>query len=369
MAMTIRTPLLALLLAAPAMAADKYLIEFGWDEPTTAFMRSHVVEMEKTPFDGTVYHLEARNPDGSPSSFMNLCWGKRAFTQADLQPAEDNLRATRFTTFAHNFLRFNVCPADLDWFDDYSAVMNNARLAARIAAATGAAGILFDVEQYNAPLWEYPKQKLAGTKSFADYSAQAESKGADLVRAFQEGWAAGGSKRPLVIFQTYGYSLPRQEAEGSRARLDKISYGLLAPFMDGMLGAASPSTQIVDGFEFSYSYKSPSQFADARDLVFKKLPDFVKDKSRYLQHTSLSFGLWMDYDWRNKGWDESDPSKNFFTPAQFESSLKQAVQAADRYVWIYTEKPQWWTPAGAGAAHLPAAYVEAVRHAKATIAR
>ena len=33
----------------------KSLIEFGWDEPDTAFMRAHITEMEKLPFDGKRY--------------------------------------------------------------------------------------------------------------------------------------------------------------------------------------------------------------------------------------------------------------------------------------------------------------------------
>jgi hypothetical protein len=70
----------------------------------------------------------------------------------------------------------------------------------------------------------------------------------------------------------------------------------------------------------------------------------------------------MDYDWRKKGWDEKDASKNYFKPADFERSLKLALQHADRYVWIYTEKPRWWTPNGGPTAIAPA-YVNAVRRA------
>jgi APA family basic amino acid/polyamine antiporter len=43
----------------PAPAARK-LIELGWDEPDTAFLRQHIIEMEATPFDGCVYHVSAR---------------------------------------------------------------------------------------------------------------------------------------------------------------------------------------------------------------------------------------------------------------------------------------------------------------------
>src|SRR5437868_6187139 len=81
---------------------SKKLIEFGWDEPDTAFMRAHIREMEKTPFDGTVFHLMYTKADGSRGSFMGECWSRRAFSDAELQAALDDLNATRFQKFTHN---------------------------------------------------------------------------------------------------------------------------------------------------------------------------------------------------------------------------------------------------------------------------
>src|SRR5215203_364222 len=127
---------LPILLAALApaqttqLAPAKKLIEFGWDEPDTAYLRQHVGEMEKTPFDGTVFHVNYADASGKPKFFLAEGWGKRAFTAAELQPAIDDLKATPFKTFTHNFHRFNVTPGDVDWFDDFSAIVSNARLAA-----------------------------------------------------------------------------------------------------------------------------------------------------------------------------------------------------------------------------------------------
>src|SRR4051812_43770006 len=101
---------------APAIAqTTKKLIEFGWDEPDTAFMRQHIAEMEKTPFDGTVFHV--------PGDFLWQCWGKRTFTEKELAPAIDDLKHTPIARFKHNLLRFNVTPGDVDWFDDFTPVL------------------------------------------------------------------------------------------------------------------------------------------------------------------------------------------------------------------------------------------------------
>ena len=77
----------------------KKLIEFGWDEPSTSFMKAHIEEMEKTPFDGVVFHAKWAKPGGAPGGdFMWDCWGKRTFTIEELQPALDDLKATKFTS-------------------------------------------------------------------------------------------------------------------------------------------------------------------------------------------------------------------------------------------------------------------------------
>ena len=70
--------------SSPPGAAKKKLIEFGWDEPDTAFMREHVAEMERTPFDGCVFHVDYPKPSGGKGSFIWEGWGTRAFTAPEL---------------------------------------------------------------------------------------------------------------------------------------------------------------------------------------------------------------------------------------------------------------------------------------------
>jgi hypothetical protein len=70
----------------------------------------------------------------------------------------------------------------------------------------------------------------------------------------------------------------------------------------------------------------------------------------------------MDHDWRKKGWNTEDFSRNSFTPKAFEASVRTALQTADDYVWIYTETPRWWTAEGKPA-KLPKPYDDALRRA------
>jgi hypothetical protein len=335
---------------------DKKLLEFGWDEPGTRFLREHIAELQRTPFDGCVFHVDYAKPGGGKGSFTWESWSAREFTEAELKDALEDLKATRFGRFKHNFLRFNTTPAKLDWFDDHGAVMNNARLAGRLARAGLCPGILFDIEQYEGPLFNYRKQRDAKEKSWELYAAQARQRGGEVMEAFQQGCPN------LTVFLTFGYCLPWAQSKSGKVALADCDYGLLAPFLDGLVEAARGRARLVDGHELSYGYKDPARFAAARQTMQSALLPIVRDAEKYRRVFAFSFGIWLDHDWRKKGWDAEDVSKNYFTPETFEASVRAALAAADEYVWIYSETPRWWSAEGK-AVKLPTAYDAALRKA------
>ena len=129
-----------------------------------------------------------------------------------------------------------------------------------------------------------------------------------------------------------------------------------------MLDAAEGETHIIDGYEFSYGYKDITRFPPAYEKMKSGVLKIVADPAKYHQFFNFAFGVWMDDDWRKKGWNEQDPQKNFYAPADFEHSVRAALQTTDRYVWIYTEQPRWWTEQGTPA-KLPPQYEQAIRAA------
>jgi len=341
----------------PLRKATKKLIEFGWDEPDTAFMRRHIAEMEKSPFDGCVFHVNYASPTGQQGSFTWGCWGERAFNEAELKQAIEDLKATPFNRFTHSFLRFNTTPAKLDWFDDHAAVLNNARLAARIAREGRCAGVLFDIEQYEGQLFNYRKQRDAKAKSWDTYAVQVRLRGRQVMEAFQEGYPG------LTVFLTFGHSLPFVQAGGKKEKLPDASYGLLAPFLDGMIEAARDRAKLVDGHELSYGYKEPGRFEAAYRMMSQDVLPIVSDVGKYRRVYSFGFGIWMDHDQRKLGWNSEDPSKNYFTPELLEGAVRKAMQTSDEYVWVYTEIPRWWSDGG-GRVKLPQGYADALARAR-----
>ena len=198
---------------------SKRLIEFGWDEPDTAFLRRHVAEMEKTPFDGCVFHVLSADPQGKRENFTWLCWGRRAFTEAELKPALDDLKATTARRFTHNFLRFNTAPGDLDWFDDHAAVLGNARLAASSPARAGARASSSTWRNTTGGLFTYPKQRDAKTKSWDEYAAQAQAAGSG-----GHGGVPGGLSRPDRLPHVRSQPAPDQP-RGARSRWRNAATG------------------------------------------------------------------------------------------------------------------------------------------------
>jgi hypothetical protein len=244
-----------------------------------------------------------------------------------------------------------------DRFDDHTAVLSNARLAARLARAGNCPGLLFDIEQYYAPLFDYRKQRDAKTKSWEVYATQVRRRGREVMQSFQDGYPG------LTVFLTFAYSLPWMESHAGQGALAECHYGLLAPFVDGLLEEARGRTRLMDGHEISYGYKQPAQFTAAYQTMQTGLLPIVRDPEKYRRSVSLGFGLWMDQDWRKNGWDVDDVSKNYFTPETFETSVRIALATADEFVWIYTETPRWWSDLG-GPVKLPPAYAEALRKAR-----
>ncbi|MEN6400371.1 MAG: hypothetical protein ABFD94_00360 [Armatimonadia bacterium] len=350
--------LLVIMLGGVAMAGDlatispdKKLIEWGWDEPGPAFMRANAADMDRLGFDGLIFHADAVR-DGKAMNFTWECWSAKEFRYADLQQSVENLRACKFKRLTELFLRFNVCPGNVDWFDDagMATVMNNARLAARVAREGGCRGFMFDVEMYGEPLFSYQALIKKNDRPFAEYEAKVRQRGREFMQAVNCEYP------DITMLMTYAYSITGFKGDRSKAQ-----YGLLKNFLDGMLEAAAPKTVIVDGWEGAYSYRKHSQFVAARKMVREQMLEVTAVPGKYRQHMRVAFGIWMDMDFRRYGWhtNAEDFDANYFMPEEFEYSVFSGLHATDKYVWIYTEKPLWWTHT-----RVPLAYRKAIKQSR-----
>jgi hypothetical protein len=361
-------------LPLPLYAATngKKLIEFGFDQPDTAFMVQHITEMERMPFDGTVFTANLNN---GYHSITDYYWGGAAFTANNMTKALKDLRATPFHKFTDNFLRLKVSAGgdtpSVDWFDDFTTIINNSRAVGRLARDAGVKGVFIDVEPYHQQIWWYDLQRYAAEKTWDDYVSQVRLRGYQIAKAFQQGYPN------LTVFLTFGYSLPfadlySHNIEVIPENLWFSKYGLLAPFLDGFCAAMHGKAKVVDGYELSYGYKRPEDFANGYNFMKSEsgvLP-IVADDAKYLKFLSAGFAVWMDYRLDNYTWHTA-PSEfdlNYYTPAELQTALETAISQSDKYVWLYTEVAWWWTTGG-GTRNLTDAYIDAVEAARATVPR
>jgi hypothetical protein len=185
-----------------------------------------------------------------------------------------------------------------------------------------------------------------------------EGKGID--RSFWSRWVPPALIGVLIILLFYKFVL----------------FGMIPINSDWLVNTFEPWKSALGNEQISYEYNHdadpvilmyPMKYVTVRLMKDGVLP-IVRDANRYHQFFSLGFGVWMDEDWRKKGWDEKDLSKNFYPPEAFEASVRRALEVADEYVWIYTETPRWWSAEGKSV-KLPGAYEAAVRRARAGLAK
>ena len=312
-------------------SGEKFLIEFGWDIPDARTLAAAAAA--DTPFDGAVFDPQVTPTDGKSERFSWMAFGARAVLDADVRRIVNELARTPAEFRRRSFLRMNVTPGDVDWFEDWTAILTNARAAARIIRAGKLAGVLFDVEQYQGKIFDFRARPKG--KDFAAYEQQAKRRGAEFIQVMSE---AG---RSLELLLTYGYSL----ADRDRPRAE---YGLLPAFLDGLCSVRNPNTRIIDGYEYAYPFKDRRAFERGRQEI-------LRDSDGRL---GVGFGIWLDWNSGARGWSADRLDKNWFSPDEFGAAVRHALDFSDKYVWIYSERLNWWTHE-----RLPSAYHQALEKA------
>jgi len=344
------------------------------------------LENASAAFDGFV----VQNVRGSKDTFasnMSLAWGAFTTRHYTLDSSDssgdyvgdqlDALRRLPSTPMPDRFLRINTSPYEterFDWSDDafWDNVVNNLTVASQICHDANLNGVFLDTEQYHRPTSpnEYMYGDLVnhgkdGGRSFEDLDALVEKRGRQVIQALN-------SHCPnMTIIISFGYITISQHA--SRGTLASRGY-LLAPFLDGMLDGSTSGTTFVDGFEGGYWHNDVPRFFDMwrhnivdRDSYTAK---FQKRPDKYARQYQYAVGLFLDRD-RDMagrlhvyGWCGDGKSEVFYSPGRLAKTVELAAKASDKYVWVYSVKPNiWLRPDSAGG--LPSAYVHAIREGMA----
>jgi hypothetical protein len=327
----------------PNLPAKKF-IEYGWDDfnaPDPMFIRDHISEMEKHPFEGMVFRLA-----NNGGEVFNLS----AWQPEKLEPQIAVLKSIKWNKFTDNFLAL-YATSTMGWFSDadWDKVLAHARFCARAAKAARCKGIMFDPEPYGGDrdVWYNGTAKVKSGRPFSEYIAQARKRGSQFMNALQ-------SEMPdieilsLYSYQRFYHFYHGEDAAKRNATLNGDGFALLAAFYDGMLQVAGGNVRLIDGNEQSYYYTSPGEFYRAYIGMRHgaKVYAAADVRGQYDCHVRASQALYVDYIfslrpdiWKNIPSVQLSPQERL---RYFEYNAYYALQASDEYVWVYGENMNWW---------------------------
>ena len=321
---------------ASAQPLEKKLIEYGWDVPKPSFVAENIREMEKRPFEGLIMRVPKIG-----SIFVNKKWD-----EAEVADEFAALEKIQWDKFTDNFICMYAA-SSMDWFSDadWECVLHNVGLCGKAARLGHCKGLCFDAEPYGNDPWLYTKQTHAADKTFAEYQDIVRKRGAQFMDQIEQ-------ELPAPVVHTFFLtsvlrSLALEPDLDKRAeQLSQHHYGLLPAFLNGMLDAADPDTIITDGNESSYYYTKREQYLSAFRAIRQLGLAFIapENRAKYLAQVQCAQALYVDqlFDLRTRKF-----ASHYMTPEEraqwFEHNVYYALSTSDRYVWLYSEKMNWWT--------------------------
>lgn len=178
----------------------------------------------------------------------------------------------------------------------------------------------------------------------------------------------------LELLTLHGYSYFPRVAAGAFVKqpetvLMSHGWGLLPAFFDGLWEEADSMTRIIDGSERSYFFERPGEFLSAAATVRRGALPFVATEVRekYVRQVQVAQPVYLDWIFGRyaASWPSVVNDLRGDQRAQLaEHHVYHALRNADKYVWSYSEKMNWWT-----GEHLPPGADIALRAARRKVTK
>ena len=334
---------------------SKSLIYAGWfgnTIPTPSFIQSNLAFLESQPFNGLIVYL--RNPSMSVNATTGVMTNTPV-SYASISSVLDPIRDIQFEQLLDNFgiVIGNDPP---DFFDDWSVPIQNFANLARALKEAGLKGFIFDNEQYFSPWADYPTGVSYPLVSLAEYETQVRLRGRQVMEAMVAEFPE------IVVITLHGPYISEPDAPWQLGFPQWQTYNEFhGPFFAGFQEGMGSLGKNVDGGEL-YDRRTASEFQESYSWRKYDLPSNVIDcsfipaalRTKWPADVSISFGVY-DQPWWGQPMD----------PAVLASTLINALQRADRWVWFYVEGNSYLLPQNQGGASQ--AWVDAVRTALPSI--
>lgn len=259
-----------------------------------------------------------------------------------------------------------------DWLsdEDWTDVLTNTRLAARLAKECRFKGIVLDMEQYNCHstgVWRIPFNykryategyKVAGEanpRPFLEMAAIVRQRGKQYAEALT-------SVYPDIVLFVFGLyeNTWREVLVDTDGLLTDTSLTLWPAFVDGLLLGLDERATLISATEATYCDTRYKDMLFVRDqalrqsLVLSTVPELARKR------ITFSVGIWTDAGWGPDRFSDTDVRVNQRDPECHKHAVHNALAASDKYAWLYGEMP-WLT---AKPTHLMQQYWQATREGR-----
>ena len=308
---------------------EKKIIEFGWDYPDVSFLKTHIVDMEKKPFDGVVFSFD-----------FDIYNAFDTIQRADSLFQYKELSQLKWKKFTDNFLFMRGASiTGAHWLDDnsWSKIERNLKKVSKALSVSKAKGIGFDPEYYynDSTLnpWVY-RASYYRDLSYEQVGSYVRKRGKQFIKALQ-------ADKPDIKILCF-WLLDLFDAQSRTQPATKTGMALYPFFIEGIMEGINQVNSIIDGNESSYWYQKPENFILAgeylrdrgRDLVYSPLKPKFKD---------ISVAQSVYFDWIYAKIPSYDKGFNQATRERYlRDNLYSALKSCDKYVWFYNERINWW---------------------------
>jgi len=369
------------------------IVTSGGHAPDTVYLSRNAAALERVPFDGVCTWIATPTPIRRESGemyvtrlpsgrLMRILTGedtadvgqtivhRKRIPEAHITPAIEDLKSAEFKRFKSNFIAVITgnAPGPMNWYDDewWATICHNIGMIARVAKQGRCKGILIDPEVYSYSWWGYDrlteaqgptkpyrrgnKEFYAG-KSVEDVMAKVRQRGREFAGAINREFP----DPVLMFFHAAGYAA--LQINDPRWGLKAAGFGLIGPFIDGMLEGSSNKTVIVDCTSQAKWWTERRQLAAARKLVKQDALALSQVPELYRKKVKLGFTYRLGYTpneealGEQKGvpppyeswmYDPASPEKNHFSPQKLEETLKLALEIGDGYILFWNYRANWW---------------------------
>jgi hypothetical protein len=316
-------------LHAQTRVTDKKLIEFGWDYPNVASLKTNYDQRQKTPFDGVFFSFDS----DIYAAFDTTLFPDSKFKYTDLTKIE-------WGKFTDNFLLVRGAGhTGPHWLDDKSweNISQNIKKISKALSLSKSKGIGFDAEYYFKDTtlnpWKY-RPSWYNNLSYKDVGSYVRKRGKQFMQALQ------AFKPDVKVFCFWLLGLVNDQNKTNP--IEKTSMALYPFFIEGMLEGKNNSSEIIDGNESSYTYQSFVPFISVGENIRKHQSRLIS-KSLQNKYNNISIAQAVYLDVLYAKIPKFEKGFNKQTKEQWlRDNLYYAFKTTDKYVWFYNERIDWW---------------------------